>query len=52
MLLEVREQLAALNLRLARCDQQIATHARSSDVARRAGELLGVVVVQLDRRST
>ena len=42
MLLEVREQLAALNLRLARCDQQIATHARSNDVARRAGELLGV----------
>jgi transposase len=42
MLLEVREQLAALNLRLARCDQQIATHARSSDVARRASELLGV----------
>jgi transposase len=42
MLLEVREQLAALNLRLARCDQQIATHARSSDIARRAGELLGV----------
>jgi transposase len=42
MLLEVREQLAALNLRLARCDQQIATHARSSDVARRAGELLGI----------
>jgi hypothetical protein len=24
------------------CDQQIATHARSSDVARRAGEVLGV----------
>jgi transposase len=42
MLLEVREQLAALNLRLARCDQQIATHARTSDVARRASELLGV----------
>ncbi|MGF6971086.1 transposase [Paraburkholderia sp. WC7.3g] len=42
MLLEVREQLAALNLRLARSDQQIATHARSSDIARRAGELLGV----------
>ena len=42
MLLEVREQLAALNLRLARCDQQIAAHARSSDVARRASELLGV----------
>ena len=33
MLLEVREQLVALNLRLARCDQQIATHARNSDVA-------------------
>src|SRR6185437_10385017 len=42
MLLEVREQLAALNLRLARCDQLIATRARCSDVARRAGELLGV----------
>jgi transposase len=42
MLLEVREQLAALNLRLARCDQQIATHARNNDVAKRAGELLGV----------
>ena len=42
MLLEVREQLVALNLRLARCDQQIATHARNSDVAKRAGELLGV----------
>jgi hypothetical protein len=36
MLLEVREQLVALNLRLARCDQQIATHARCSDVERRA----------------
>jgi hypothetical protein len=36
--LEVREQLVALNLRLARCDQQIATHARCSDVARRAGD--------------
>ncbi|MBB5456779.1 transposase [Paraburkholderia sp. Cpub6] len=42
MLLEVREQLAALNLRLARCDQQIATHARNNDVARRASELLGI----------
>jgi transposase len=42
MLQEVREQLAALHLRLARCDQQIASHARSSDVARRAGELLGI----------
>jgi len=37
MLPEVREQLADLNLRLVRCDQQIATHARNSDVARRAG---------------
>lgn len=42
MLLEVREQLAGLNLRLVRCDKQIATHAKSSDVARRAGKLLGV----------
>jgi transposase len=42
MLLEVREQLVALNLRLAGCDQQIAAHARCSDVARRAGELFGV----------
>jgi transposase len=42
MFLEVREQLIALNLRLARCDQQIAAHARSSDVARRASELLGI----------
>jgi transposase len=40
MLLEVREQLAALNARLAGCDRQIASHARSSDVARRASELL------------
>ena len=31
-----------LHLRLVRCDQQIATHARNSDVAKRAGELLGV----------
>ncbi|WP_310360385.1 IS110 family RNA-guided transposase [Paraburkholderia strydomiana] len=42
MLLEVREQLVALNARLAGCDLQIASHARSSDVARRASELLGV----------
>ena len=42
MLLEVREQLVALNARLAGCDRQIASHARSSDVARRASELLGV----------
>jgi transposase len=41
MLLEVREQLVALNARLAGCDRQIASHARSSDVARRASELLG-----------
>jgi transposase len=42
MLLEVGEQLAALNLWLARCDQLIAALSRSSDVARRAGELFGV----------
>ena len=37
-----REQFAALNARLARCDAQIAAHARNSPVAQRAGELLGV----------
>jgi transposase len=42
MLLEVRERLAVVNLRLARCDQHIATHARRSDVARRARDLFGV----------
>jgi hypothetical protein len=41
ILLEVREQVAALNLRLARYDQQIASHVRSSDVGRRSGVLLG-----------
>ena len=36
------EQFAALHARLARCDAQIAAHARNSPAARRAGELLGV----------
>ena len=31
-----------MNPRLVRCDQQIATHAISGEVARGAGELLGV----------
>jgi transposase len=42
LLLEAREQFAALHARLARCDAQIAAHAKTSPVAQRAGELLGV----------
>jgi transposase len=42
LLLEAREQFAALHARLARCDAQIATHVRNSPAAQRAGELLGV----------
>jgi transposase len=42
MLLEAREQFAALHARLARCDAQIAAHAKNSPAAQRAGELLGV----------
>jgi transposase len=42
LLLEAREQFAALHARLARCDAQIAAHAKNSPAAQRAGELLGV----------
>jgi transposase len=42
LLLEVREQFAALHARLARCDAQIAAHARTHPAAHRAAELLGV----------
>ena len=42
LLLEAREQFAALHARLACCDAQIAAHARNSPAAQRAGELLGV----------
>jgi transposase len=42
LLLEAREQFAALHVRLARCDAQIAAHARNTPAAQRAGELLGV----------
>jgi transposase len=42
LLLEAREQFAALHARLARCDAQIAAHARNSPAAQRASELLGV----------
>ena len=38
----LREQFAALHARLARCDAQIAAHAKNSPAAQRAGELLGV----------
>lgn len=42
LLLEAREQLAALQARLACCDERIAAHAKDSPVAQRAGELLGI----------
>jgi transposase len=42
LLLEACEHFAALHARLARCDAQIAAHARNSPAAQRAGELLGV----------
>jgi len=42
LVLEAREHFAALHARLARCDGQIAAHARNSPAAQRAGELLGV----------
>jgi transposase len=42
LLLEAREQFAALHARLARYDAQIAAHARNSPAAQRASELLGV----------
>jgi len=42
LLLEAREQFAALHARLASCDAQIAAHARNSAAAQHAGELLGV----------
>ena len=42
LLLEAREQFAALHVRLARCDTQIAAHAKNNPAAQRAGELLGV----------
>ena len=42
LLLEAREQFAALHARLTRCDAQIAAHVRNSPAAKRAGELLGV----------
>jgi len=42
LLLEAREHFVALHARLARCDAQIAAHARNSPAAQRAGELLGV----------
>src|SRR5262252_7738667 len=45
LLLEAHEHFAALHARLARCDAQIAAHARSAPAARRATELLGVGLV-------
>jgi transposase len=45
LLLEAREQLAALQARIERCDVEIATHARDNAAARRAREVLGVGVL-------
>jgi transposase len=45
LLLEAREQLAALQARIGRCDVEIAAHARDSDSARRVREVLGVGVL-------
>jgi transposase len=45
LLLEAREQLAALQARIERCDAEIARHARDSDAARRVREVLGVGVL-------
>ena len=42
LLHEAREQFAALHAGLARCDAQIAMHAKNSPAAQRAGELLGI----------
>jgi transposase len=42
LLLEAREQFAALHTRLGRCDSQIAADAKNSSAAQRAVELLGV----------
>jgi len=45
LLLEAREQFAALHARLERCDVEIAAHARESEAARRVREVLGVGVL-------
>jgi transposase len=42
LLLEAREQLGALHARMARCDAQIAMHAKHSTAAQRAMQLTGV----------
>jgi transposase len=42
MLLEAREQFAALQTRIERCDVEIGAHARDNESARRAREVLGV----------
>ena len=45
LLLEAREQFAAVHARIARCDVEIAAHARDNDSARRVREVLGVGVL-------
>ena len=45
LLLEAREQFAALHARIERCDAEIAAHARDNESARRVREVLGVGVL-------
>ena len=45
LLLEAREQFAALHARIERCDVEIARHARDEPAARRVREVLGVGVL-------
>jgi transposase len=45
LLLEAREQFAALDARIERCDAEIAAHARDSAAARRVREVGGVGVL-------
>jgi transposase len=45
LLLEAREQFAALDARIGRCDAEIAAHARDNDAARRVRQVLGVGVL-------
>ncbi|WP_186308715.1 transposase [Paraburkholderia sp. BCC1885] len=42
LLLEAREQFAALDVRLARCDAEIRSHLTDNEPARRVRELLGI----------
>ena len=45
LLMEAREQFAAIHARIERCDVEIAAHARDSAAAHRVREVLGVGVL-------